>query len=122
MSVSCRLRHVGHVERPQFAVGTLFVVLGSIVLSPGLCPPSPSASVYLTSPRFKLVVHTLLSYDYSFQTGSVHALETVNFLKNFFVIPWLHCATSFLNCTRSRFACESVPAHLMFTEIYLKII
>lgn len=102
-------------------VGTLFVVLGSIVLSPGLCPPSPSASVYLTSPRFKLVVRTLLSYEYSFQTGSVHAVETVK--KNlFFVMPWLHCATSFLNCTKSRFACASVPTHLMFPEIYLRIL
>lgn len=49
-------RHIGHVERPQL----VFVVLGSIVPSPGLCPPSPSASVYLTSPRFILIVDTFL--------------------------------------------------------------
>lgn len=34
VSVSCRLRHIGHVKRPQFLAAALFVVLGSIVLSP----------------------------------------------------------------------------------------
>lgn len=34
VSVSCRLRHIGHVKRPQFLAAVLFVALGSIVLSP----------------------------------------------------------------------------------------
>lgn len=38
---------------------------------------SPSASVYLTSPRFKLTVDTLLSYEFSFQTGWAQAFATV---------------------------------------------
>lgn len=48
---------------------------------------SPSALVYLTSPRFKLIVDTLLSYEFSFQTGSMH-------VENF-SYPLSSCATNF---------------------------